>query len=76
MRGRVMPADLGLKVLAILGRTGSQRLLHLGTLLVRLMMGSRIFMAAYSVRSSWDVYWVVVRIVVRSQAMVCPVVLA
>ena len=76
MRGRVMPADLGLNDFTILGRTGSYWLLHVGTLLVRLMIGSRILMAACSVRSSWEACFVVVRIVVRSQASVCPVVLA
>ena len=71
-----MPADRGLKDLAILGSTGSQWLLHLGALSVWLRMGTRILMAACSVRSSWELCLVVVRMNVLSLAMLCPVVLA
>ena len=61
-----MPAGLGFMVQAILGIMGSQSLLHLGTLSVRLSEGSLVLMAVCSVRSSCVLYLVVVNMVVLS----------
>ena len=58
-----MPAGLGFMVQAILGIMGSQSLLHLGALYVRLSEGSLVLMAVCSVRSNF------VSIVVLSQAI-------
>ena len=69
-----MPAGLGFKVQAILGMMGSQSLLHVGALSVRLSEGFLVLMAACSVRSSCVLYLVVVSMVVLSQAILCPVV--
>ena len=66
-----MPAGLGFMVQVILDIMGSQSLLHLGTLSVRLSEGSLVLMA---VRSSCVLYLVVVNMVVLSQAILCPVV--
>ena len=68
-----MPAGLGLIVQAILGMMGSQSLLHVGALSVRLSEGFLVLMAACSVRSSCVLY-LVVSMVVLSQAILCPVV--
>ena len=67
-----MPAGLGFRVEAILGRMGSQSLLHVGALSVRLSEGFLVLMAVCSVRSSCVLYLVVVSIVVLSQAILCP----
>ena len=69
-----MPAGLGFMVEAILGRMGSQSLLHVGAPSVRLSEGFLALMAVCSVRSSCVLYLVVVSIVVLSQAILCPVV--
>ena len=47
-----MPAGLGFIVQAILGMMGSQSLLHVGALSVRLSEGFFVLMAVCSVRSS------------------------
>ena len=47
-----MPAGLGFIVQAILGMMGSQSLLHVGALSVRLSEGFLVLMAVCSVRSS------------------------
>ena len=62
-----MPAGLGFKVQAILDMMGSQRLLHVGALSVRLSEGFLVLMAVCSVRSSCVLYLVVVSMVVLSQ---------
>ena len=59
---------------AFLGIMGSQSLLHLGVLSVRLSGGSLVLMAVCSVRPNCVLYLVVVSIVVLSQAILCPVV--
>ena len=69
-----MPACLGFMVHAIFGMMGSQSLLHVGALSVRLSGGSLVLMAVCSVRSSCVLYLVVVSMVVLSQAILCPVV--
>ena len=71
-----MPAGLGFIVQAILGIMGSQSLLHVGalSLRVRLSEGFLVLMAVCSVRSSCVLYLVVVSMVVLSQAILCPVV--
>ena len=69
-----MPAGLGFMVQAILGMMGSQSLLHVGALSVRLSEGFLVLMAVCSVRSSCVLYLVVVSMVVLSQAILCPVV--
>ena len=61
-------------VQAILGIMGSQSLLYLGALSVRLSEGSFVSMAVCSVRSNCVLYLVVVSIVVLSQAILCPLV--
>ena len=58
-----MPAGLGFIVQAILGMMGSQSLLHVGALSVRLSEGFLVLMAVCSVRSSCDLYLVVVSMV-------------
>ena len=68
-----MPAGLGFIVQAILGMMGSQSLLHVGALSVRLSEGFLVLMAVCSVRSSCVLYLVVVSMVVLSQAILCPV---
>ena len=55
-----MPAGLGFIVQAILGMMGSQSLLHVGALSVRLSEGFLVLMAVCSVRSSCVLYLVVV----------------
>ena len=62
-----MPAGLGFMVQAILFIMGSQSLLHLGKLYLRLSEKSIILMAVCSVRSNCFLYLVVVSIVVLSQ---------
>ena len=57
-----MPAGLGFIVQAILGMMGSQSLLHVGALSVRLSEGFLVLMAVCSVRSSCVLYLVVVSI--------------
>ena len=52
---------------------GSQSLLHVGALSVRLSEGFLVLMAVCSVRSSCVLYLVVVSMVVLSQAILCPV---
>ena len=69
-----MPAGLSFIVHAILGMMGSQSLLHVGALSVRLSEGFLVLMAVCSVRSSCVLYLVVVSMVVLSQAILCPVV--
>ena len=69
-----MPAGLGFMVQAILGMMGSQSLLHIGALFVRLSQGFLVLIAVCSVRSSCVLYLVVVSIVVLSQAILCSVV--
>ena len=69
-----MPAGLGFIVQAILGMMGSQSLLHVGVLSVRLSEGFLVLMAVCSVRSSCVLYLVVVSMVALSQAILCPVV--
>ena len=69
-----MLAGLGFIVQAILGMMGSQSLLHVGALSVRLSEGFLVLMAVCSVRSSCVLYFVVVSMVVLSQAILCPVV--
>ena len=69
-----MLAGLGFIVQAILGMMGSQSLLHVGALSVRLSEGFLVLMAVCSVRSSCVLYLVVVSMVVLSQAILCPVV--
>ena len=64
-----MPAGLGFIVQAILGMMGSQSLLHVGALSVRLSEGFLVLMAVCSVRSSCVLYLVVVSMVVLSQAI-------
>ena len=54
-----MPAGLGLIVQAILGMIGSQSLLHVGALSVRLSEGFLVLKAVCSVRSSCVLYLVV-----------------
>ena len=51
-----MPAGLGFIVQAILGMMGSQSLLHVGVLSVRLNEGFLVLMAVCSVRSSCVLY--------------------
>ena len=51
-----MPAGLGFIVQAILGMMGSQSLLHVGALSVRLSEGFLVLMAVCSVRSSCVLY--------------------
>ena len=68
------PAGLGFMVQAIFGIVGSQSLLQLGALSVRLSEGSLVLMTVCSVRSNCVLYLVVVSIVVLSQAVLCPVV--
>ena len=63
-----MPAGLGFIVQAILGMMGSQSLLHVGALSVRLSEGFLVLMAVCSVKSSCVLYLVVVSMVVLSQA--------
>ena len=63
-----MPAGLGLMVEAILSRMGSQSLLHVGAMSVRLSEGFLVLMAVCSVRSSCVLYLVVVSIVL----LFCP----
>ena len=58
-----MPAGLGFIVQAILGMMGSQSLLHVGALSVRLSEGFLVLMAVCSVRSSCVLYLVVVSMV-------------
>ena len=70
-----MPAGLGLKDLAILGRRGSHNLLQRGAQSVLLREGFLIWMAACSVRSSCDLDLVAVRMLVLFHAIVWPVVL-
>ena len=53
---------------------GSQSLLHVGALSVRLNEGFLVFMAVCSVRSSCVLYLVVLSMVVLSQVILCPVV--
>ena len=69
-----MPAGLGFIVQAILGMMGSQSLLHVGALSVRLSEGFLVLMAVCSVRSGCVLYLVVVSMVVLSQTILCPVV--
>ena len=69
-----MPAGLGFMVQAILGMMGSQSLLHVRALSVRLSKGFLVLMAVCSVRSSCVLYLEVVNMVVLSQAILCPVV--
>ena len=69
-----MPSGLGFIVQAILGMMGSQSLLHVGALSVRLSEGFLVLMAVCSVRYSCVLYLVVVSMVVLSQAILCPVV--
>ena len=69
-----MPAGPGFIVQAILGMMGSQSLLHIGALSVRLSEGFLVLMAVCSVRSSCLLCLVVVSMVVLSQAILCPVV--
>ena len=64
-----MPAGLGFMVQAILGMMGSQSLLHVGALSVRLSERFLVLMAVCSVRSSCVLYLVVVSIVVLFQAI-------
>ena len=59
-----MPTSLGFMVEVNLVIMRSRSLLHLGALSVRLSMGSLVFIAAYSVRSSCLLYLVVVSIMV------------
>ena len=72
--GKEMPAGLAFIVQAILGMMGSQSLLHVGALSVRLSEGFIVLMAVCSVSSSCVLYLVVVSMVVMSQAILCPVV--
>ena len=58
-----MPAGLGFIVQAILGMMGSQSLLHVGALSVRLSEEFLVLMAVCSVRSSCVLYLVVVSMV-------------
>ena len=53
---------------------GSQSLLHVGALSVRLSEGFLVLMAVCSVKSSCVLYLVVVSMVVLTQAILCPVV--
>ena len=71
-----MLACLGFNIVqAILGMMGSQSLLHVGALSVRLSEGFLVLMAVCSARSSFVLYLVVVSImVVLSEAILCPVV--
>ena len=69
-----MPAGLGFIVQYILGMMGSQCLLHVGALSVRLSEWFLVLMAVCSVKSSCVLYLVVVSMVVLSQAILCPVV--
>ena len=62
-----MPAGLGFMVQAILGMMGSQSLLHVGALSVRLSEGFLVLMAVCSVRSSCVLYLVVVIITLIGQ---------
>ena len=64
-----MPAGLGFIVQAILGMMGSQSILHVGALSVRLSEGFLVLMAVCSVRSSCVLYLVVVSMVVLFQAI-------
>ena len=68
-----MPAGLGFIVQAILGMNmmGSQSLLHVGALSVRLSEGFLVLMA---VKCEVQLCLVVVSMVVLSQAILCPVV--
>ena len=68
-----MPTGLGFMVQAILGMMGSQSLLHVGALSVRLSEEISCFNVC-SVRSSCVLYLVVVSMVVLSKAILCPVV--
>ena len=72
--GKEMPAGLGFIVQAILDMMGSQSLLHVWALSVRLCKVFLVLLAVCSVRSSCDLYLVVVSMVVLSQAILCPVV--
>ena len=69
-----MPAGLGFIVQAILGMMGSQSLLRVGALFVRLSEEFLVLMAVCSVRSSCVLYLVVVSMVVLSQTILCLVV--
>ena len=69
-----MLAGLGFVVQAILGMMGSQSLVHVGALPVRLSEGFLVLMAVCSVRSTCVLHLVVVSIVVLSQAILYPVV--
>ena len=69
----IVPAILSI-VQAILGMMGSQSLLHVGALSVRLSEGFLVLTTVCSVRSSCVLYLVVVSMVVLSQATLCPVV--
>ena len=69
-----MPTSLGFMVEAILGIMGSQSLLQLRALPVRLRMGSLVFITACFMRSSCLLYLVIVSIVVMSHDISCPVV--
>ena len=61
-------------VQAVFGIMGSQSLLRLGVMSVRLSEGSLVLIAACSVRSNCLLYLVVVSIVVLSHLILCPVV--
>ena len=69
-----MPEGKGLRVFAILGRMGSQSELHLGALSVRFIRGFLQWIAACSVRSRWDLEGRAFRMLMLSQAILCPVV--
>ena len=69
-----MPAGLGFKEDAILGSIGFHRELHLGARSVLFIRGLRIWIAACSVRSSWERDVVDLRICMSFQAILCPVV--
>lgn len=71
-----MPDGLDFKDLAILGRMGSQRELHLGARSVLFIAGCRICIAACSVRSSWEREVRDLRTSMLFQEMVWPVVRA
>ena len=69
-----MPEGVGLKVSAILGKTGFQSELHLGALSVRFMEGFLVLIAACSVRSRWALEGRDLRMWMSFQAILCPVV--
>ena len=71
-----MPAGhcMGFVVQATLGIMGSQSLLHVGALSVRLSERFLVLMAACYMRSNCVLYLVVVSIVFLSQAILCPLV--